>query len=149
MVQDFIDNSEWIPVHTLPGYECCIEYYVNKKGQIKSTKRNNDRLLKPKLTANNYLRVNLTQRIGRGRVISVNVHVLVALAFLPPPPTPPGRDKNSSMVYFKDGDTTNVCCENLFWIKASDPRKPFRRGSFSSAHQSSDLEPELTPRSSH
>lgn len=149
MVQDFIDSSEWVPIHTLPGYECCIEYYINKKGQVKSTKRHNDHLLKPKLTSKNYLRVNLTQRIGRGRVITVNVHVLVALAFLPPPPTPPGRDKNSSMVYFKDGDTTNVNADNLFWIKASDPRKPFRRGSFSSAHLSVVQEQELPSQSSH
>ena len=26
---EFIDSNEWIPIHTLPGYECCIEYYVN------------------------------------------------------------------------------------------------------------------------
>ena len=147
MVQDFIDNSEWVPVHTLPGYECCIEYYVNKKGQVKSTKRNKDHLLKPKVTNRKYLRVNLTQRIGRGRVLSVDVHILVALAFLPPPPTPPGRGKNNSMVYFKDGDTTNVCAENLFWIKASDPRKSFRRESAFSAPQSFDHKLKVTHQS--
>ena len=35
---EFIDNKEWIPVHTLPGFECCIEYYVNKQGELKVPK---------------------------------------------------------------------------------------------------------------
>ena len=46
---EFIDSYVWIPVHTLPGYECCIEYYVNAEGQVKSTKGQIERLLKPKI----------------------------------------------------------------------------------------------------
>ena len=49
VVMEFIDSSVWIPVHTLPGYECCIEYYVNAEGQVKSTKGQIERLLKPKI----------------------------------------------------------------------------------------------------
>jgi hypothetical protein len=35
---EFINDNIWKPIHQLPGYECCIEYYINDKGQVKSTK---------------------------------------------------------------------------------------------------------------
>ena len=47
---EFIDSNKWIPVHTLPGYECCIEYYVNQDGKIKSTKGTIERILKAKVS---------------------------------------------------------------------------------------------------
>ena len=114
---EFIDSKEWVPVHTLHGYECCIEYYVNDKGQIKSTKGVIERILKPKISANGYPVVNLTQRIGRKKAITVPVHKLVALAFLDTPPTKPGRVKGCSVVHHKDGDKTNCCKTNLCWKK--------------------------------
>ena len=85
-MEHFIDTSEWIPIHTLTGFECCIEYYVNRAGDIKSTKGNADRLLKYKYHQAGYPMVTLTQRIGRKKPKYVCVHKLVALAFLAPPP---------------------------------------------------------------
>ena len=128
VVQEFIDNHEWVPIHSLPGYECCIEYYVNRQGQVKSTKRNKDQILKPKVKRSRYQTVNLTQRIGRKNAISAYVHSLVALAFLPPPMTPIGRTKGCSMVGFKDGDSMNCFLDNLFWVKVSDPRSTVKEG---------------------
>ena len=82
---EFIDDNEWTPIHTLPGYECCIEYYINSKGEIKSTKGKSEKVLKQRKNKNGYMQVNLTQRIGRKKTITVAVHTLVALAFLKPP----------------------------------------------------------------
>lgn len=129
MVQEFIDNNEWVPIHTLPGYECCIEYYVNRNGEIKSTKRDRDRLLKTKVKKGRYQAVNLTQRIGRKNPISAYIHTLVALAFLPPPMTPLGRTRGCSMVGFKDGNPQNCSVDNLYWLKVSDPRSKATEGS--------------------
>ena len=56
---DFIDDKVWKPIHTLPGYECCIEYYVNDKGQVKSTKGLIERILKQRINKNGYAQVNL------------------------------------------------------------------------------------------
>jgi hypothetical protein len=114
---DFIDNNLWTPVHTLDGFECCIEYYVNDHGEVKSTKGCIERLLKQSIGRNGYPRVNLTQRIGRKQTITVNVHTLVALAFLPLPQTPPGRKKGCSFVKHIDGDKTNCSVLNLEWGK--------------------------------
>ena len=82
---EFIDDKIWKPVHLLPGFECCIEYYVNDTGDIKSTKGQIERLLKQRVNKNGYRQVNLTQRIGRRKTITVTVHKLVALAFLDAP----------------------------------------------------------------
>lgn len=112
---EFIDSSEWKPVHTLPGFECCIEYYVNKQGLVKSTKGVVERILKPKVNKRGYLSVNLTQRIGRRQTISVYVHKLVALAFLPQAPTPYGRKKGCSGITHIDGNRSNCSSANLKW----------------------------------
>lgn len=116
---EFIDSKEWIPVHTLPGYECCIEYYVNARGQIKSTKGTIERLLKPKIAKTGYPVVNLTQRIGRKKLITVPIHTLVAFAFLGVPPTPYGKTKGCSVVKHIDGCKTNNLSTNLQWCKRS------------------------------
>ena len=78
---EFINDKIWTPIHTLPGYECCIEYYINKDGEIKSTKGQIERILKTRINKNGYAQVNLTQRIGRKKTITVAVHTLVALGF--------------------------------------------------------------------
>lgn len=129
MVQEFIDSQEWVPIHTLPGFECCIEYYINRGGVVKSTKRNKDQLLKPMTKRSRYQSVNLTQRIGRKKTISAYVHTLVALAFLPPPMTPVGRNKGCSMVGFKDGNSLNCALDNLSWVKVSESRKTLKEES--------------------
>tara|TARA_B100000700_G_C14730643_1_gene708188 strand:+ start:340 stop:717 length:378 start_codon:yes stop_codon:yes gene_type:complete len=111
----FIDTTEWIPIHSLPGFECCIEYYINRHGDVKSTKGNNDRLLKHKFHKAGYPMVTLTQRIGRKAPKYVCVHSLVALAFLPPPPTPYGSAKGCTHITHIDQDNTNCNIDNLKW----------------------------------
>ena len=114
---EFINDKIWTPIHTLPGYECCIEYYINKKGEIKSTKGTIERILKTRINKNGYAQVNLTQRIGRKKTITVAVHTLVALAFLNKSPTPYGKTKSCSRIKHKDGNKSNNCSSNLIWAK--------------------------------
>ena len=117
---EFIDDKIWKPVHMLPGYECCIEYYVNKIGQVKSTKGQIERLLKQRINKNGYKQVNLTQRIGRKKTITVLTHKLVALAFLENPDTKPGRNKKCSRIYHIDGCKLNNVVDNLKWTKIEE-----------------------------
>ena len=117
---EFIDNNEWVPIHTLPGFECCIEYYVSKNGIVKSTKGAIERTLKPRISKNGYAQVNLTQRIGRKKTITVNVHKLVAFAFLDTPLAMPGRGKGCSRILHIDGIKHNNAVSNLRWTKIKE-----------------------------
>ena len=117
---EFIDDKIWKPIHTLPGFECCIEYYINKKGQIKSTKGVIERILKQRVNKNGYPQVNLTQRIGRQKTVTVTVHKLVALAFLNQPLSVPGRSKGCTRITHIDGCKTNNCVDNLKWTKIEE-----------------------------
>jgi len=117
---EFIDDKIWKPVHTLPGFECCIEYYVNQDGEIKSTKGKTERKLKQRVNKNGYKQVNLTQRIGRKRTITVFTHKLVALAFLSPPTSAPGRGKACSRIQHIDGCKLNNSASNLKWTKIEE-----------------------------
>lgn len=119
-MEKFIDTQEWVPVHTLDGFEAAIEYYVNRAGQVKSTKYKKDRILKYKWHKAGYPMVALTQRIGKGKTLYVCVHKLVALAFLGTPPTPYGRDKGCTMVDHIDEDKTNCHVSNLRWVTRSE-----------------------------
>ena len=115
-MSDFIDTKEWVPVHTLPGFECAIEYYVNRNGKVKSTKYREDRILKYKYHKEGYPMVTLTQRLGKKKPLYVCVHKLVALAFLGNPPTPNGRGKGCSIVDHKDKNKRNCAADNLQWV---------------------------------
>jgi hypothetical protein len=115
-MERFIDTQEWVPIHSLPGFEACIEYYINRQGDVKSTKQSNDRLLKHRPHQAGYPTVCLTQRIGKGKIIDVCVHKLVAFAFLGTPPTPYGNGKGCTIVDHIDEDKTNPCAENLRWV---------------------------------
>jgi len=119
---EFIDNKEWIPVHTLPGFECCIEYYVNDIGDVKSTKGRIERILKQKISKGGYPCVNLTQRIGRRKLVTVPVHTLVAFAFCGMPPTPYGRTKGCSVVKHINKDKTDCRAVNLQWVKRAEEK---------------------------
>jgi len=126
---NFVDTSEWVPVHTLQGFEACIEYYVNRSGQIKSTKGKVERILKHKISNNGYPTVNLTQRVGRGKIKTVLVHVLVAFAFLGSPPTPYGRKKGCTLVDHVDDNKNNCCADNLQWFsrQENNTKHPYKR----------------------
>ena len=117
---EFIDDKVWKPIHTLPGYECCIEYYVDKNGRVKSTKGLIERILKQRVNKNGYAQVNLTQRIGRKRTVTATVHKLVALAFLELPSSVPGKGRGCSRVRHIDGCKTNNTVDNLKWIKIEE-----------------------------
>ena len=128
-VEKFIDTQEWVPVHTLPGFEACIEYYVNRLGQVKSTKQKEERILKTKKHKAGYPMVRLTQRIGKGKIIDVCVHKLVAFAFLSNPPTPYGKGKGCTIIDHIDEDKSNSCADNLRWVswKENNTKRPYQR----------------------
>ena len=128
-MSEFIDTKEWKPVHTLPGFECCIEYYISRSGQVKSTKGRKEKILKGAVIKNGYRKVTLQQRLGQKPELQVYVHTLVALAFLGQPPTPMGRTKGSSVVDHKDENKLNNHVDNLHWIPVKDNicKKPYRK----------------------
>jgi len=115
-MEKFIDTQEWVPIHRLPGFEACIEYYINRKGEVKSTKYKKDRILKHRPHKAGYPMVCLTQRIGKGKTLDVCIHKLVAFAFLGTPPTPYGRGKDCSIVDHIDEDKANCHADNLRWV---------------------------------
>ena len=126
---NFVDTQKWVPVHTLQGYEACIEYHINREGKVKSTKGKVERILKQKISNNGYPTVNLTQRVTRGKILTVCVHTLVALAFLGPPPTPLGRTKGCTLVDHKDDDKLNNNADNLQWCsrKFNNTKRSYKR----------------------
>ena len=111
----FIDTNEWVPVHTLPGFECAIEYHINRNGDLKSTKGGRERILKRVTLKNGYQKYTIQQRLGQKAEKQVYAHTLVALAFLDTPPTPVGRAKGCSCVVHSDGNRSNNHYENLKW----------------------------------
>ena len=120
---EFRDTSYWVPIHTLPGFESVIEYYISRDGQVLSTKGNKERILKTSLTADGYEMVRLRKRLGDRGEIGVTIHKLVAFAFLPPPPTPHGRDKGCSLINHIDHNRSNNCVENLEWCTGPENSK--------------------------
>ena len=120
---EFLDTTYWRPIHTLPGFESAIEYYISVDGEVLSTKGHKDRILKTSLTADGYETVRLQKRLGARGQICCTVHKLVAYAFLPPPPTPHGRGKGCSLVNHIDHNRSNNCINNLEWTSASDNNK--------------------------
>ena len=125
-MEQFIDTQEWVPIHTLPGFECCIEYFINRKGEVKSTKGNHERILKYKWHKAGYPMVTLTQRIGRKRPVYVCVHKLVAFAFLGPPPTPYGVKVGCTVVDHIDECKGNCSADNLRWVSRAENNRKFR-----------------------
>ena len=120
MSSKFIDTQEWVPVHTLPGYEACIEYYVNREGQIKSSKGKVERILKHTFHKAGYPMVKLTQRIGKGKVLTICVHKLVAFAFLDKPPLPYGQKSGHCCIDHIDENKANCHADNLRWVSVRE-----------------------------
>ena len=119
-MSDFVDTKEWKPVHTLPSFECCIEYHVSREGFVKSTKGGKERILVGGVTKNGYRKLVLQQRLGQKGEKQVCVHTLVALAFIGNPPTPMGRTRGCSVVDHIDEDKLNNHVDNLHWIPVKD-----------------------------
>lgn len=124
---DFLDTSEWKPIHLIPGYESCIEYFVNRKGDILSHKGVKPRLLKQTLGMDGYYLVTLTQRLGRKKSKCVAVHKLVAFSFLAPPPLPYGNTRGCCNIDHIDGDKTNNDFTNLEWTTPGDNTRKQKR----------------------
>ena len=119
-LETFLDTNEWVPIHSLPGLECCIEYFVNNKGEVLSHKGKTPRLLKPQPDSNGYLGVLLQQRLGRKKPKRINLHILVAFAFLPSPPIPYGARKGCCNIDHIDENKTNNNVDNLRWLTMSE-----------------------------
>jgi len=129
-VTDFIDTNEWVPVNRLPNWEAAIEYYINRKGDVMSTKGGKQRLLTKVTTKNGYHKVTLQRRIGQLGEKQVYVHQLVALAFIGKPPTPFGRKKGCTIIDHKDEDKTNNCVDNLHYVSHKENNCKFPYGKF-------------------
>ena len=117
---DFLDTTEWKPIHLIPGYESCIEYFISRHGEVLSHKGVKPRLLKQTLGMDGYYLVTLTQRLGRKKSKCVAVHKLVAFAFLSPPPLPYGNTRGCCNIDHIDEDKTNNKASNLCWITPAD-----------------------------
>ena len=96
------DNEIW---KDIKGYEGL--YQVSNLGRVKSERKN--RLLKPRLQKNGYLRVNLYDKNSKRSTKSV--HRLVAKAFISNP-------NNLEFVNHKDENKTNNVVSNLEWCTA-------------------------------
>ena len=81
------------------------DYLVSNKGQVKSLKYNEERILKHSIDRKGYHRVHLSIN---GKQKFYQVHRLVALAFIPNP-------DNKPQVNHKDGNKDNCCVSNLEW----------------------------------
>jgi len=129
-VDEFLDTNEWIPIHSIPGFESCIEYFINAKGEVLSHKGDKPRILKGGLNMDGYRMVSLGQRIGRKKAKTVAIHKLVALAFLGDPPKPYGNKRGCVNIDHLDGNKENNHVSNLAWVDPADnTAKPgYKRG---------------------
>lgn len=97
--------------YKIKGYE---DYYITKSGKIFSSLTNKE-LKFDRSQTGGYCKVKLMDR-RLGRFISLSVHRLVALQFLPNP-------RNLPEVNHKDGNHTNNSVYNLEWCTAEYNRR--------------------------
>ena len=88
----------WKPIK---GYECL--YEVSSFGRVRSIRQN--KILKPRKTPHNYLRVTLPATNGQR---DAYIHRLVAEAFCE-------RAEGCNVVNHKDFNTQNNCSTNIEW----------------------------------
>lgn len=98
---------EWREVKSNP------DYIVSSDGQIGSRKFGKFRMLKPVRGSSGYMHVKLSAASARR---TVNVHILVAEAFLGPKPTPRHEVNHRSGIKIDNHD------HNLEWVTASENR---------------------------
>lgn len=92
-------------------YDILTNYSVSDNGQVRNDTTN--RILKQQ-TSNEYKKVQLS--LGSGQTVNLNVHRLVATAFIPNP-------ENKPVVNHKDGVRYNNSVDNLEWVTYSENGK--------------------------
>lgn len=114
--KQILDGTDW---RQIKGWD---DYYVDRKGNVKSVKKIYNRNWKRKttvekllarFTVRGYLAVNLID--GERRKLAT-VHRLVAEAFIPNP-------DNKPQINHKDGNKTNSDVTNLEWCTPSENEK--------------------------
>jgi len=96
----------WLPIK---GYED--RYEVSNMGRVKSIKNGKNKILKPTIRTRDYLAVNLSNKTAK----TINVHTLVAIAFLNH--TPNGH---KNVIDHIDNDRSNNKADNLQIITARE-----------------------------
>lgn len=101
---DDLDGEQW---RTVPDYE---DYQCSNFGRVKSFKWGKQKILKPTLTVDGYLRVELHQNTRRK---NIGIGRLVAICFLPNPDLKPEVDHIDTHKF-------NNHVSNLRWVTSAE-----------------------------
>ena len=91
----------------IPDYDG--DYQESNFGRTKSLKYGKEKILKPSLHNNGYLRIHLTKKGEKGKGINIYPHRMVAELFIPNP-------ENKPYINHIDGGRFNNYVENLEWV---------------------------------